>query len=209
MGELEDHDAVTARVIGADRGRRRIKLSMAIFDDRGLRRGSPVSGSVTGLSDDRVFVAVQGVPGFVRTEEWSGSTPIAGASFTGWVERVRRDRGELEISCLAFNRLGVRVGDTVEVTAVGAGEGRLVVTLPDGESAIVPLEELPPHMRADELARRQARLQAVIIRLDPAARGIIASVRRAITSYTFGDDEDDDVPAPNPFAAIRQKMRER
>ena len=54
-----------------------------------------------------------------------------------------------------------------------------------------------------ELALRAARVAA-----DDLGRGspdlIVASVRRATTSYTFGDDDDDDVPAPNPFAAIRQ-----
>lgn len=205
IGSWKAGDEIAATVTGINRERRSIRLRVAPFDAHGLRYGSRVSARVTGMTGDRVFVDAQGVPGMISMKDWSpGSAARIGLNVDAWVIRVDRNRGHVDLTCLAFNRLGLKEGQSVTATVLAiAGDG-LRVELENEELAWIPFDELPPHLRPEELELSRATVRAVVTRVVEAKRHIVLSVVRASSTYTFGGD----TPPESPFAVLKQRSKQ-
>jgi exosome complex RNA-binding protein Csl4 len=197
-------DEIAAVVAGINRERRSIRLRVKPFDTHGLGYGTRVSAQIVDVSGDRIFVDAKGVPGAISMKDWGQrDPPRIGQSVDAWVIRINRNRGHVDLTCLPFNRLGLKAGDSVEATVLAIAGAALRVHLENEELAWIPFAELPPHLRPEELERRRARLTAVVTRVDEGKRHLVLSVMRGTDSFTFGGD----APPESPFAVLKQRPK--
>lgn len=162
---------IEAEVYGADRADGRVPLSIRAREDRilrafltGHRPGDIVSGTVTGIHNFGVFVALDGEPvplvtgysgtGFIRIPElsWtriSAPTDVVaiGQRVTGEVLGLDADRGEVFVSLKGlqpdpFIPLADRVGEVVVGTVTKLIPFGVFVRIADGIEGLVHVSDL-------------------------------------------------------------------